>query len=67
MRLIEARRTMQTAGTTKAMARRVAAVRAELSELQARTDPAGRAMAKAVRRDLAVLESRLHDAIREAV
>lgn len=38
--------------------RRIAAVRAELTEAEQRTDDAGKAMVRALRRDLFVLEAR---------
>jgi hypothetical protein len=43
-------------------AEQVAAVRAELSEVERRQDPAGKVMAKALRKDLLVLECRLANA-----
>lgn len=51
-----------TTGVVRGMAERVAEVRAELSAAERRTDATGKVMAKGLRKDLLVLESRLADA-----
>lgn len=48
-----------TAGVVRGMARQVASVRRELSEVECRTDAVATVMARALRKDLLVLEGRL--------